>query len=153
MAPLTALPEYSIPEMFSNYNTYPGSGPTADVNLLYSHGYGLAAEQTQAFANPNDMSRFGAPNLAQILGVFLSSSTFHQHQPLPHENQELIAGGYPNGANGNAGTMIPGTLGDTGSDGRTVTLHWTRADGTQARAQVQATYPVYDPYVQFFVWH
>ena len=144
--------------MFSNSDTYlasiPGSGPTADVNMLYSQGSSLAAEQTQAFANLNDMSRSGAPNLAQILGVFPSSSTFHKHQPMPHENpQELIAGGYSDGANGNAGPMIPGTLGDTGSDGRTVTLHWTRADGTQARAQVQATDPVYDPYVQFFVGH
>jgi len=158
LAPLTALPGQSIPERFSNSNTYlatnPGYGPAADVNMPASQGSHLAAEQIQISANPNDLSWSGAQNLAQIPGVYPSSSTFHQHQLMPHENtQELIADGYSDGANGNAGPMIPGTPGDTNSEGRTVTLHWKRADGTQAQVQVQATDPVYDPYVRFFVEH
>ena len=158
LAPLTALPEQSIPEMFPNPNTYlatnPGYGPAADVNIPDSQGSNLAAEQIQTSANPNDLSWSGAQNLAQIPGVCPNSSTFHQHQLIPHENtQELIPGGYPDGENGNAGPMTPGTSGDTNSNGRTLTLHWVRADGTQAQAQVQATDPVYNPYAQIFVEH
>ena len=67
--------------------------------------------------------------------------------------QELIAGGYSDGENGNAGPMTPGTFGDTNSDGRIVTLHWEPTGGTQAQAQVQATDPVYNPYAQIFVEH
>src|SRR5260221_14491965 len=99
LAPLTALPEQSIPERSSNSNTYlvtnPGYGPVAGVNMLDSQGSSLVAEQIQTFANPNDMSWSGTQNLAQIPGVYPSSSTSHQHQSMPHENtQGLNAGGY-----------------------------------------------------------
>jgi hypothetical protein len=158
LAPLTALPEQSIPERFSNSNTYlaanPGYFPAVDVNMLDSQGSILAAEQIHTFTNPSDMSWFGTQNLTQIPGVYpSSSSTFQQYQSMPQENpQEPIAGGYSDGANGNAGPMTTGTSGDTNSAGsRTLTLHWRRADGTQAQAQVQATDPVYNPYAQFFV--
>jgi len=152
----TALPEHSNPKMFSNSNTYLATnsryGPAANVNMLYPQGSSLATEQTQTSANPNDMSWSGTQNPAQIPGVYTSSSTFHQHQSMPHETtQELIAGGYSDGENGSAGPMTPGTFGDTNSDSRTLTLHWKRDNGTHAQAQVQATDPVYDPYVRFFV--
>ena len=159
MAPITASPEHSNPEMFSNSNTYLvtnyGYGPAADVNMLDSQGSSLASEQIQTFANPNAMSESGVQSLPQTSwGIYPSSGTFHQHQLIPHENtQGLIAGGYSDGANGNAGPMTLGTFGDTNSDGRTVTLHWKCANSTQAHAQGQVTDPVYDPYVHFFVEH
>jgi hypothetical protein len=160
VAPLTALLEHSIPKMFSNSNTYSyhlatnsGYGPTEGMDVLDWQGSSPAAEQIQTFANPNDMSGSGTQSLAQIpWGTHPSGSTFHQHQLLSHENAGgLITGGCSDGSSGNVGPTTLKASGGTNNDGWTVTLHWKRANNTQAQAQVQVTDPIYDPYVHFFV--
>ena len=154
----TALPEHPVLEVSSNSNTYsvanPGHGSAVHVNTLDQQVYNLVTEQIQEFAShrPNETPPSDAQTPDAIpWDVYSSSSNFtQQQQPMPHENTQalqVIDDGSSDGANETTGPTAPGWFGDTNSDGRTMTLHWMRADGTQAQAKVLVTDPVYDPYV------
>ena len=124
------------------------------MNTLDRQVSNLVTEQIQEFASPgpNEMPPSDAQTPDTIpWDVYSSSSNFpQQQQPMPHENTQdlqVIADGSSDGANETTGPTAPGSFGDTNSDGRTVTLHWMREDGTQAQTKVLVTDPIYDPYV------
>jgi hypothetical protein len=83
--------------------------------------------------------------------IYAGSSNVWQQRPMPHKiTRAPILGDYCVGAKGTGDPMAPVASGDTGdSQIQIVTMHWLRADGIWAQAQVLVTDQIHNSQVHF----